>query len=107
MPPKTQTVVITGASVGVGRATAHAFAAEGARVALLARSPESLRTQRTEGEFGPIDVWVNGIRGVYSDMAKDSSMQLQLTRVVPDWAARMVSAAAGRAFGELQKRLGG
>ncbi|WP_320784973.1 SDR family NAD(P)-dependent oxidoreductase, partial [Streptomyces sp. CRN 30] len=31
-----QTVVVTGASAGVGRATARAFAARGARVALLA-----------------------------------------------------------------------
>ncbi|MDQ2698757.1 MAG: SDR family NAD(P)-dependent oxidoreductase, partial [Actinomycetota bacterium] len=30
-------VVITGASSGIGRATAHAFAAEGARVAVLDR----------------------------------------------------------------------
>ena len=49
----------------------------------------------------------HGTRGVYSDMAKDSSVQLQLTKVVPDWAAGMLSAAAGRTFGELMKRLGG
>ncbi len=83
------TVVITGASAGLGRATAHAFAARGDRVALLARSEESLeaaaaecRTHgagaalpivcdvtdmaaveaaavRVEAELGPIDVWVN------------------------------------------------
>jgi NAD(P)-dependent dehydrogenase (short-subunit alcohol dehydrogenase family) len=86
--PSPQTVVITGASAGVGRATAHAFAAEGARVALLARSEESLAAAarevrdkggealwivcdvaddsaveaaaaRVEAELGPIDVWVN------------------------------------------------
>jgi len=49
----------------------------------------------------------HGTRGVYSHMAKDSSVQLKLTKVVPDWAAGMLSAAAGRAFGELQKRKGG
>ena len=83
-----QTVVVTGASSGVGRATAHAFGARGARVALLARSEESLgaaaaevrgkggtalvvpcdvgdaaaveaAAARVEAELGPIDVWVN------------------------------------------------
>ncbi|MBM0280095.1 SDR family NAD(P)-dependent oxidoreductase, partial [Micromonospora sp. STR1s_6] len=33
----TRTVVVTGASAGVGRAVAHAYAARGARLALLAR----------------------------------------------------------------------
>ena len=83
------TVVITGASAGLGRATAHAFAARGDRVLLLARSEESLQAAvaeclsagaeqaiyevcdvtdaagveaaaaRAEAELGPIDVWVN------------------------------------------------
>jgi 3-oxoacyl-[acyl-carrier protein] reductase len=37
-----RTAVITGASEGIGRAIAHGLAAEGAHVALLARSPERL-----------------------------------------------------------------
>lgn len=82
------TVVITGASAGVGRATAHAFARRGARMGLLARDREALDDTRREVEelggdalalptdvsafdavdaaataveeaFGPIDVWVN------------------------------------------------
>jgi short-subunit dehydrogenase len=81
-------VVVTGASSGVGRAIARAFAAEGAAVALLARSPEGLDGARKDVEakgakalaipcdvadpdrveaaadtveeaLGPIDVWVN------------------------------------------------
>jgi NADP-dependent 3-hydroxy acid dehydrogenase YdfG len=81
-------VVITGASAGLGRAIAHAFAERGAKVALLARNPEALTAaaeecrmrggeglpiptdvldaqaveaaaDRVEGELGPIDVWVN------------------------------------------------
>jgi NAD(P)-dependent dehydrogenase (short-subunit alcohol dehydrogenase family) len=81
-------VVITGASGGVGRATARAFAARGDRVALLARGEAGLEAaadevnhaggtalaiptdvadpvavetaaERTEQELGPIDVWVN------------------------------------------------
>ncbi|MDQ6856977.1 MAG: SDR family oxidoreductase [Candidatus Dormibacteraeota bacterium] len=83
-----EVVVVTGASGGVGRAVAHAFARRGAHVALLARGEESLRdaageveemggkalviptdvadadaveaaAQQVEQEWGPIDVWVN------------------------------------------------
>jgi short-subunit dehydrogenase len=43
-------VVITGASSGVGRATAHAYAARGARLGLLARGGESLEATRAEVE---------------------------------------------------------
>src|SRR5215208_6517037 len=85
---KPEVVVITGASAGVGRATAVAFARRGARVGLLARGRDGLEGARTEvesaggkalvvltdvsdadaveaaalrieEEFGPIDVWVN------------------------------------------------
>ncbi len=47
------TVVITGASAGVGRATARKFARSGARVALLARGRDGLQAARKEvEEFG-------------------------------------------------------
>jgi NAD(P)-dependent dehydrogenase (short-subunit alcohol dehydrogenase family) len=82
-------VVVSGASLGVGRATARAFAERGYDVALLARAAESLEAaaaevdalgpgrvlalpvdvaeapqvegaaERVERELGPIDVWVN------------------------------------------------
>ncbi|MBG6185048.1 short-subunit dehydrogenase [Arthrobacter sp. CAN_A214] len=41
-------VVITGASSGIGRATAHAFAKGGARLVLAARSPETLQEVAAE-----------------------------------------------------------
>lgn len=85
---ESRTVVITGASAGLGRAIAHAFAKRGAKLALLARNPEALAAAvqecevlggtaiaiptdvsdaqavdcaagRAEAQFGPIDVWVN------------------------------------------------
>ncbi len=81
-------VVVTGASAGVGRATARAFGASGDSVALLARGWKGLQgaaeeveragghalplevdvadyeqvaraAERVERELGPIDVWVN------------------------------------------------
>src|ERR1041385_1932192 len=84
----TETVVITGATSGVGRALARRFAEEGARIGLLARGEEGLEgaasdvqalggtalaiptavaehdpvedaAARIERELGPIDVWVN------------------------------------------------
>jgi len=83
-----ETVVLTGAAAGVGRATARAFGRRGANLVLIARSAESLEAakaeikqaggkaiafpadvtdadalnaaaERAEREFGAIDIWVN------------------------------------------------
>ncbi|MGH7483157.1 MAG: SDR family NAD(P)-dependent oxidoreductase, partial [Longimicrobiales bacterium] len=43
-------VVITGATSGVGRATARAFARQGARIALLARGTDGLEATRRDVE---------------------------------------------------------
>ena len=43
-----QVAVVTGASAGVGRAIVRAFAAEGARVALIARNPDGLEAAAHE-----------------------------------------------------------
>jgi NAD(P)-dependent dehydrogenase (short-subunit alcohol dehydrogenase family) len=88
MPEPRRVVVITGASAGVGRATARRFADEGAAIGLLARGEDRLEAAareikeagsealavpvdvsdaeaveaaatRVEEELGPIDVWVN------------------------------------------------
>jgi NAD(P)-dependent dehydrogenase (short-subunit alcohol dehydrogenase family) len=81
-------VVITGASAGVGRATARAFGRQGASIGLIARGESALEAAKrevelaggralvlpldvadwdavnraasvVEEEFGPIDVWIN------------------------------------------------
>jgi NAD(P)-dependent dehydrogenase (short-subunit alcohol dehydrogenase family) len=100
--PHGRVVVVTGASGGVGRATARAFAAGGDRVALLARGSEGLAAAADEvrhpgGEalvigvdvsdakavddaaqqvvdtFGPIDVWVNNaFTGVFAPFTEIS-----------------------------------
>ena len=83
--PPGPVVVVTGASAGVGRATAIAYARRGAKVGLLARGAAGLEAAAddvrdaggvaltlstdvadfgqvaatVEEEFGPIDVWVN------------------------------------------------
>jgi NAD(P)-dependent dehydrogenase (short-subunit alcohol dehydrogenase family) len=74
-----RTALITGASLGIGRATAAAFVAAGARVAILARRPgpleeacESINAQpRAEGAFA---------RGFVCDVADAA----QIERVVGD-----------------------
>ena len=98
--PPGQVVVVTGASGGIGRATATAFGARGAKVALLARGETGLAgaardveagggqalvlptnvadpaqieaaAERVESELGPIDVWVNvAFTSVFSPFEK-------------------------------------
>lgn len=48
MGEEAQVVVVTGASGGIGRATARAFGARGARVALLARGEKGLEGAAAE-----------------------------------------------------------
>lgn len=100
---QSRVVVITGASAGVGRATAQAFAREGARIALIARGNAGLEgaqrdvrslggesvvipldvadaagmekaAEKIEQELGPIDVWVNNaMASVFSPIKEMSA----------------------------------
>ncbi|MFD0803868.1 SDR family oxidoreductase, partial [Streptomonospora algeriensis] len=100
MAERSRVVVITGASAGVGRATAREFASRGDRVALLARGKEGLAgaaedvrqaggtpleipvdvaefegvdraAERVEEELGPIDVWINNaFTGVFAPVSQ-------------------------------------
>jgi 3-oxoacyl-[acyl-carrier protein] reductase len=69
-------VLITGSSRGIGLATANAFAAEGCRIMLSARSAEQLR--EAEGGLRRTDVEVAACSGDVGD---------------PDEAARLIDAA--------------
>jgi short-subunit dehydrogenase len=97
---KNDVVVITGATAGVGRATALAFAKTGAKVGLLARGLEGLEStyqdiislggkalicqadvasfpqveesaEKIEKEWGPIDIWVNNAMATVFSPFKD------------------------------------
>ncbi|HXT90612.1 MAG TPA: SDR family oxidoreductase [Trebonia sp.] len=102
-----KTVVVTGASAGIGRAAAEAFGAGGARVALIARGEDGLRgaadaveyaggvplplpvdvadfeavdraAERVEAELGPIDIWVNvAFTSVFAPFTKISPAEFR------------------------------
>ena len=103
-----ETVVITGASAGVGRATAQLFGRRKAKVGLIARGRDGLEAAKSEIEtaggealvlpldvsdhdaveqaagevertFGPIDIWVN---------VAFSSVFARFTDIHPDEYAR-------------------
>ena len=99
-----QHVVITGASAGVGRATAIAYAERGARVTLIARGRAGLdgaakdvehaggtalaiqcdvsdeeaveaAASQAETTFGPIDVWVNNAMVTVMSRVRDTTAE--------------------------------
>jgi NAD(P)-dependent dehydrogenase (short-subunit alcohol dehydrogenase family) len=103
----TQTVVITGASAGIGRATAQLYGDRGANVALIARGQAGLdgaardvedrggkalaisadvadyaqvndAARQVEEFFGPIDVWINvAFVSVFAPFAEISAEEFQ------------------------------
>ncbi|MFC4017514.1 SDR family oxidoreductase [Micromonospora sp. GCM10011542] len=77
----TQTVVVTGASAGVGRAIAHEYAARGARLALLARGEAGLAAaERDCRRRGAADV-----RTYRVDVADAGAVQQAADDVVHHW----------------------
>ncbi|GAA2194151.1 SDR family oxidoreductase [Micromonospora lupini] len=77
----TQTVVVTGASAGVGRAVACAYAARGARLALLARGAAGLAAAEREClSLGAADVRVYQV-----DVADAGAVQQAADDVVHHW----------------------
>jgi NAD(P)-dependent dehydrogenase (short-subunit alcohol dehydrogenase family) len=104
MTKKPEVVVITGASAGVGRAAAQAFARQGAHIGLLARGhaglqgaardveatggkalmlptdvadPDQIEAAATavENQLGPIDIWVNDAMCSVFSPAKEMTPQ--------------------------------
>tara|TARA_Y100001949_G_scaffold49911_1_gene41635 strand:+ start:3912 stop:4910 length:999 start_codon:yes stop_codon:yes gene_type:complete len=107
MSDREQTAVICGGTAGVGRATAHAFAQAGFRVAVIARGEQGLAdtrkeleaagakvlaisadvadaeavdhaAERIEAELGPIEVWVNAAMAtVFGPVNKTSAAEFK------------------------------
>ncbi len=62
-PQSSRTVVVTGAGTGIGRATARAFAAEGAHVVAIGRRVEPLKETAAENDRImplPVDITAEG-----------------------------------------------
>jgi NAD(P)-dependent dehydrogenase (short-subunit alcohol dehydrogenase family) len=102
-----EVVVITGASAGVGRATAQEFARHGASIGLIARGNDGLEgarreverlggraivlpadvaeadqideaAERVERELGPIDVWINNaMTSVFAPIKKTTAEEFR------------------------------
>ncbi|HZI09722.1 MAG TPA: SDR family oxidoreductase [Myxococcus sp.] len=81
------TVVVTGASRGIGRAVALAFAKEGYGVWALARSAESLESLRAEGG--------ERIRTHAVDVADEAALLAACKRILEDGAPRVLVNNAG------------
>ncbi|HCJ28116.1 MAG TPA: short-chain dehydrogenase [Pseudomonas sp.] len=107
MTDREQTVVICGGTAGVGRATAHAFAQAGYRVAVIARGEQGLSDTRSEleatgakvlaiaadvadadaidraadqieAELGAIEIWVNAAMAtVFGPVNKTSAAEFK------------------------------
>ncbi|MFV1591576.1 SDR family NAD(P)-dependent oxidoreductase [Phaeobacter sp. JH20_36] len=125
MEIKGKTVVITGASRGIGADTARVFAAAGANVALLARSEDSLAelakeiggkvltfacdvadyqavaaaVAQTEAQFGRIDILINNA-GVVDPIAR-------LEAADPDDWARLIDINVNGVFNGMRAVLPG
>ena len=90
--------VVTGSSRGIGLATAKAFAAEGCRVMLSARSTEQLREAETAVRATGAQVAAHaGDVGNPDDAHRRSRPPSRPTAVSTFWSTMSAVAAAGRA----------
>src|SRR4051794_8185982 len=85
-------VVVNGGSKGMGRAAAESFAAEGAKVAVLARSQDALdETVARLTELGAADAV-----GISTDLTEDDSVRAAFEVVGQRWGSlNVVVNAAG------------
>src|SRR5512138_3728788 len=80
-----QVVIVTGASRGIGKEIARAFANEGAKVACVATSPEG--GQKTADEIG------NGAKGFGCDVSDSAAVDALIDAVVADLSRLQPTAA--------------
>ena len=80
MAARTKTVVITGGSAGIGRATAGAFARRGWNIALIARSASGLEDARAELESLGASVLT-----IAGDVAESETIFAAARRVIERW----------------------
>ena len=78
--PRNEIVVITGASGGVGRAVAHAFARPGAAIALLARGARGLQSARREVEAAGAECLIFEV-----DVADEAQVEQAAARIEAEW----------------------
>ncbi|HMG03142.1 MAG TPA: SDR family oxidoreductase [Edaphobacter sp.] len=78
-----KTVLITGASSGIGRATALAFAREGARVAICARREDRLK--EIEGELS--QAGAKEVRAFVLDVRNRAAVEAALAGLPEEWKA--------------------
>lgn len=93
-------VVVTGASGGVGRATAHAFAAPGVRIALLARGKRGLEGVKEEVEYLGAEALV-----VPTDVADAAQVEHAASEIERRWGRIdvWVNNAMATVFGPVEK----
>lgn len=95
-----QVVVVTGASGGIGRATAQAFAKPGVRIALLARGVRGLEGVRSEVERAGAQALV-----VPTDMADPEQVEHAASEIERRWGRIdvWVNNAMATVFGPVEK----
>jgi NAD(P)-dependent dehydrogenase (short-subunit alcohol dehydrogenase family) len=80
-----RTAIVTGASRGIGRAIAELFAAEGARVTLVSRSPEGLDDTALLGAYGAAKA---ALVSATQTLAVELGVQpVRVNALVPGWIA--------------------
>lgn len=73
-------VIVTGGSRGIGRAIAVAFSAEGARVAICARTPDTL-----EGVAAQLKPHAQDVIALPVDVSSDAQVKAFVAQVVEAW----------------------